>query len=387
MDEPLIENLLKQHPEQFDSLLKKNNQWQIQIIYTQIDRDKNNRPHFTNYYFNVDPNRYFYPASTVKMPAAFLALHKLNELGIPGLNKNSVMLTEATYPGHTAVIKDTSSANGKPTIAHYIKKVFLVSDNDAHNRLCEFLGQEYFNNTLHRMGYSSVQILHRLSVNMSDDQNRHTNPIKFYDENSKLLYEQPLVNSKLIYEPRQTFYGKGYYSGGKLVEKPFDFSNKNRISLEDLHSILKAVIFPQAVSKKQRFNLTNDDYRFLYKYMSMKPGESDYPRYDTSHYTDAYVKFLMFGGGGPMPDTNIRIFNKVGDAYGFLTDVAYIVDYNSGVEFMLSATIHCNSDGIYNDDKYDYDTVGFPFMRNLGQVIYQHEKKRSKKYAPVLMRP
>jgi hypothetical protein len=29
---------------------------------------------------------------------------------------------------------------------------------------------------------------------------------------------------------------------------------------------------------------------------------------------------------------------------------------------MVTAVIYCNEDGIFNDDKYDYETVGFPFM-------------------------
>ncbi len=92
----------------------------------------------------------------------------------------------------------------------------------------------------------------------------------------------------------------------------------------------------------------------------------------------------MFGGNGKIENPSLRIFNKVGDAYGFLTDAAYIVDFNNGVEFFLSAAIYCNTDEVFNDDKYDYETVGFPFMKNLGQVIYNYELKRTKKNKPDL---
>lgn len=81
---------------------------------------------------------------------------------------------------------------------------------------------------------------------------------------------------------------------------------------------------------------------------------------------------------------NVRIFNKVGWAYGFLTDVSYIVDFDTGVEFFLAATIHVNADGIYNDDNYEYETVGLPFFSNLGQVAYDFEKKRKRKRKPDL---
>jgi hypothetical protein len=378
-----LSDLLGQFPQHFDSLLRKNDTWCIRIIYTQIDRNGSNEPCLTHYYYNIDPGQYFYPASTVKFPTAVLALQKLNELNIPGLDKHTTMITEGGGIGLRPVYNDPSGADGRPTIAHYIKKIFLVSDNDAHNRLYEFLGQEYLNSTLHKMGFDSVQLLHRLQISLTEKQNRTTNPIRFFDTAGKLVYEQPLVVSQLPYQPRQTFLGKGYIANGSLVTRPFDFSAKNRFSLTDLHSVLQSVIFPESVPAKQRFNLTEEDYRFLYNFMSRLPRESRFPQYD-QHYTDGYVKFLLFGGDGPITNPSLRIFNKAGDAYGFLTDAAYVVDFEKGVEFMLSASISCNSDGIYNDDKYEYDTVGFPFMKRLGEVIYDYETKREKKQLPEL---
>jgi hypothetical protein len=379
---PLLTDILNQHPRYFDSLLKHNDVWQVKIVYTQVDRRANNRPVFTNYYFNIHPDNYFYPASTVKMPTAILALQKLNQLKLPGLDKNTTMITGAAYSRQDGVYNDPNSADGRPTVANYIRKIFLVSDNDAFNRLYEFLGQEYINNTLHNMGYDSAQIIHRLNIGRTEDENRHTNPVTFYDTSGKIVYQQPLVTSKLVYQPRKTFLGRGYMEGDKVVNQPFDFSKKNRFALVDLHSILQTVVLPEAVQKKQRFHLTKDDYRFLHSYMSMKPQESDFPQYDSS-YNGAYSKFLMYGGKGDL-EPNIRIFNKEGDAYGFLTDVAYIVDYENDVEFFLSASIYCNSDGIFNDDHYDYENIGLPFLKNLGQVIYEYETKRERKHKPDL---
>ena len=312
---------------------------------------------------------------------AILALQKLNELKKRGLDKNSTMITEADYSGQTEVYNDPSTPDGRPTIEHYIKKILLVSDNDAFNRLYEFLGQEYINNTLHKMGYEDVQIVHRLEISLTEDENRHTNPLRFFDTGGKLVYEKPLQQSKLVYAERNTKMGKGFYRHGELINEPFDFSKKNRMSLQTLHDISRSVMFPKSVSKKQRFKLSKNDYEFLRKYMSMTPLDSKFPFYDKENYWDNYVKFLFYGAEKNTSKAGIRIFNKVGDAYGFLIDAAYIVDLNNGVEFMLSAVIHCNSDEIYNDDKYDYETIGYPFMKNLGQVIYDYEMKRIKKVA------
>jgi hypothetical protein len=377
-----LANLLHAYPKYFDTILANQKTWQIQVIYTQIDRDERNKPSFKHFYYNINPSQYFYPASTVKFPAAVLALQKLNALHIKGLDRNTTMITEAEYSGQTRVYNDPSSADGRPTIAHYIKKILLVSDNDAFNRLYEFLGQEYLNNSLAKMGYDQTQILHRLSIALNEEQNRYTNPVCFADTSGQIIYQQPLMRSNLPYQKRNNLLGTGYYSGNQLVQQPFDFSIKNRLALTDLHSIVQSVLFPDAIPKKQRFQLKADDYQFLYKYMSMYPKESAYPSYDST-YNDAYVKFLLYGAKDPVNPT-IRIFNKVGDAYGFLIDAAYIADFENKIEFLLSAVIHCNPDGIYNDDKYEYEQVGFPFMKHLGEVIYEYEKTRVRKHLPDL---
>jgi hypothetical protein len=375
-----LARLLDRYPDYFDTLVRNKDRWQIQIIYTRIDRKEDNQPVFTDFYYNVNPGLYFYPASTVKLPAAILALQKLNQLHI---SRDATMVTGSAYAGQSPVYNDPETADGRPTVANYIRKIFLVSDNDAFNRLYEFLGQQYLNNQMHHLGFDSSLILHRLNISLPEDQNRHTNPISFYDTSGKLIYSQPMAFSNISYPTRNIRLGEGYYSGDKLVKAPFDFSKKNRIPLTDLHSMLGTVIFPEAMSANRRFELTDDDYRFLYRQMCMLPRESDFPQYDTS-YPDAYVKFLLFGGKGSISQPGIRVFNKPGDAYGFLTDVAYFADLDHKVEFLLSATILCNSDGIFNDDHYDYDTVGKPFMKHLGEVIYDYELHRERKNQPSL---
>ena len=49
--------------------------------------------------------------------------------------------------------EDSTSENGLPSMAHFIKKVFLISDNVAYNRMYEFLGQQTINRRLHAMAY------------------------------------------------------------------------------------------------------------------------------------------------------------------------------------------------------------------------------------------
>jgi len=376
-------NLFKQYPGVMDEVLLNRKKWNVQVIYTQINRNANQVPGFEHHYFNRNNARYFYPASTVKFPISLLALEKVNQLRSTGLSKSSSMITEAAYSGQTPVYNDPNTADGKPTIAQYIKKILLVSDNDAYNRLYEFLGQEHINDALHKKGYSTAQILHRLDIFLSEDENRHTNPVKFYDDRNNLVYQKALLFNQQRYAQRNDKVGNAYYSSGKLVNAPMDFSKKNRLELADMHQMLLSVVFPNAVPATQRYNISEEDRRFVLESMSQLPSESTYPAYDSS-YWDAYVKFLLYGSAKGKIPNNIRIFNKPGDAYGQLTDVAYIVDFEKKIEFLVSATIYCNTDETLNDDRYDYETIGFPFMKNLGAILYEHEVKRKRNFQPDL---
>jgi hypothetical protein len=140
-------------------------------------------------------------------------------------------------------------------------------------------------------------------------------------------------------------------------------------------------MFPETQPRNNQLKLTPDDYQFLRKYMSMMPQESRYPNFNQTEYWPTYVKFLLYGSEkNASISPEVRIFNKVGDAYGFLIDGAYVADFKSGVEYMLSAVVYCNEDGILNDDKYDYETVGFPFLKELGKAIHAYETKRLKSF-------
>ena len=73
----LLENLMKQRPEMFGEIINHPNEYRLQLFYTQIDRDQYNIPHFKEYSYRLNPSEYFYPASTVKMPLAIMALDKI----------------------------------------------------------------------------------------------------------------------------------------------------------------------------------------------------------------------------------------------------------------------------------------------------------------------
>jgi len=386
-DTIFLKNLIESHRDLFEHILNHPTHNEVQILYTQIDRDKNNVPHFRSYSYRLNANHYFYPASTVKLPTTIFALEKLDELNIPGLTKDAVMITDSAFAGQTKVKKDSTSKSGLPSIDNYIKKILLVSDNDAYNRLYEFVGRAEINQKLKKYDLNGTRIIGRLAVGDTGINTKHTNPIDFY-QGDKLVYHQPLQYDAKDYpmHPENMLQGKGYLDRhDKLVMQPFDFSHNNIYPLADQQMVLKRLLFPETFPKDQQFNLTPEQYKFIYHYMSMWPTESKHPTYDPPEYFPAYCKWLFYGGDSlAMVNPNIRIFNKIGDSYGYDIDNAYIVDFKTKTEFILSAVVQSNDDGIYNDNKYEYKTVCLPFMKNLGQLIYQYELNRKKEYLPDL---
>ncbi len=363
--------------------------YELQVRYVQVDRDLRGKVELTPFEFRIDSLTYFYPASTVKMPVAFLALEKLNELQKQGILIDSGTALEIDAPRNppqSPVSSDSTAEDKLATIAHYIHKVFVVSDNDAYNRLYEFLGPDEINRKLREKGiFKNSRIVHRVGVSgYSAEENRHTNPFRFYKGDS-LVYEQAAKYSeKPGYEElAETLKGKAYIdSEGELVEEAFDFSAKNFVALRDLQESLIAVVLQDG-----RFDLRKEDYELLYKTMSMYPGQSKAPIYDTQveasggrlepYYYDGYVKFLMYGDSKEKIPGHIKIYNKVGFAYGYLTDCAYIVDEKNNLEFFLAASLHVNANETYNDGEYEYDEIGLPFLDRLGDAFYQYELGRA----------
>lgn len=374
---PLIKNVL-------DSFA----QYEAQIIYTRIDRDSDNRPHFRTFRWNYRPMHYFYPASVVKMPVALLAAEKINRLraGHPHLNLFTGMRADSARPPQSAFSEDRSSWNRQASVGHFIKKIFLVSDNDAFNRLYEFTGQAFIHERLREMGYFKTHIIHRLSAPQFDlIANQYTNPVHFFEEDLRIYdqAEQYNPNEVRVQNLSTVLKGRAHYSGDSLVQAPFDFSAKNFFSLGDMEQMIRAIVFHEYTPPGQRFDLDPDQWQFILKCMSQLPSESRFPLYDSTHH-DGFCKFFMYGDSKKRIPDHIRIFNKVGWAYGYLTDVAYIVDFKNKTEFILAATINANTDGVVNDGVYAYESLGLPYLSQLGSLFYTYELSRKKPHTPDL---
>lgn len=382
---PLDAILAEMHKE-FPTVLSQPDKYEIQIRYTQVEELEKGKLQTKTYTYGEDITQYFYPASTVKMPVAILALEKLERLQSDGhdLAIDTPIRFESGPAPLTEHLADSTAQHQQVSIRHLINQIFSVSDNNAYNRLYEFLGRDFINQRLQKLGvFSNSRIVHRLGLaGFTYQENGLANPFEFYDED-KILYSEKLKRSNgdwLAKELKGTKKGIGYiHSDDSKINQAFDMSQKNFIRLDELEACLLRVTHPQLFNQTQQFNISEEHRLFLLHAMGRLPKEHLYPQYDTEEYYDAYGKFFMFGDKKDDIPEHIRIFNKVGYAYGTLTDAAYILDLKNNISFFLSATILVNENQIFNDGVYEYEEIGLPFLAKLGNEIYQHELKRQVK--------
>jgi len=351
----------------------------LQIIYTQINRDSKGIPTFKNFTYNVDSTNYFYPASLVKLPCAILALEKIKSLQV---NKEAYMFTDSSYACQHFVKSDSTSITGFPSIAHYIKRMSLVSDNFAYGRVYEFLGVDYLHARLNNLGYPNIRIRHRFDGGCKELEHVTTNAVSFYDEKLNVIYIQKQeVSKNIITHPLGIVnVGKAYINNeNKKINRPKDFTQMNYLSLQNSHALLQRLVFNEYYPKENQFKMSLDDQQFLVNYLTIYPRESKDPTYNSKTYHDSYKKYFIYGDSkNKIADTNIRITNSVGQSYGYMADCAYIQNKSKEIEFMLSAVIYANKDQILNDGKYEYNSIALPFLAELGRQMYYFELSRKK---------
>ena len=341
-----IRSILKNSESELINYVYKNKEkFEVQIILTELKKRKNG---FTIHKkkFNVDKKNYFYPASSIKLPIALLTIEKINEN--PNLNINS----EFSIEGDSIIT----------TFKKEITDLFIISSNESYNRLFEFLGQDYINKKLKQKGFKDFSIYHRLSTKESD--NLKTKEINFY-RNGEINQIQKSINNKPLTKLnlKNLNKGIGFILDNELQNKSMDFSRKNYFSIEELNNILICLFFPE-VSKNKKFNLSNSQNLLIQKLMSSTPYDMGF---DKNIYPNNYNKFFIYGDKDGMINDNI--YNKVGNAYGYSIDNAYIYNKNSDRHFVLTACIYTNANNILNDNYYEYNEIGIPFLAEIGRFL------------------
>jgi hypothetical protein len=258
--------------------------------------------------------------------------------------------------------------------------MLLASDNGAYNRLWDFLTRDYANKRLAELGFGNIRLLHRLASGCTPEENRVSNPVRFFDGSGTIIYRQDRSVSSIpdVNPLAPVSFGTASIVNGELLLKPFSADYCNYAALDDLHRFLIAIMFPESVSPGMSMALREDDYRLLRTWMGLFPRQSGMPRYTA--LPDDFKKFFLAPAAARPLSTPLREYNVIGRAYGFLSDLACLADFDKGIEFFLSATIYVNENDIVNDDVYEYDTVGRPFFADLCGAVYDYEVSRERKF-------
>jgi hypothetical protein len=318
-----------------------------------------------------DPGQYFYPASSIKLCGAVALLQHLNEHNRAhgtALGLQSRVMIEPRFDGDRRIDVDPSNVDGGTlTVAHLLRKMILVSDNAAYNHCLEFVGQDGINRTMHGAGLTSARLWHRLSEARTLDENRVTRPVRCGDVVFAARDAGIELQNDLWHE---LDVGDARFENGTRVDGAMSFAQKNAIRVDDLQDLLVEVVRPEIDTGKRGFpGLTTEQRRFLVQALGELPRESANPRYDPERTPDHACKFVLRGVRRVVPAEHLRVCDKIGRAYGFSIENAWIEDLRTGQGFFLTIVLYTNADGVLNDDRYDYEGVADPFLDDAAEAI------------------
>ena len=359
-----IELVIKSDPF-LKEIIKDKEDYEIQVMLTKVNHD-NTKIDFQNYQYQHDENQYFYPASTIKLPIVVLTLKKINELRSKGSDitlKSKIILNNVdNYSNFKLQDSITSFQN-------LIADIFLVSDNSASNILIDFIGYNYFNDEMQNAGFDRTYLNHKFNpdpyVNstwqISDLDN---NIISSINDNQKIIKADDKINGLDKGERR--------YFNGEILDESLNFSEKNRFSITDMHNLIKYIFYPEIFDKANTFNLNVEDYDFIRYWMSRFTYEDIGEKFiGDENFFETYNKFFIHGDEQSVSNEQIRVYNKIGQAYGTSIDNGLIKNYQNNVEFILTSTIYTNKNKVINDNLYEYDDIAEPFLAKLSRAIYK----------------
>lgn len=356
-----IELVLKSDP-YLKEIIKDKEDYEIQVMLTKINHD-NTKIDFQNYQYQHDENQYFYPASTIKLPIVVLTLKKINELRSKGSDitlKSKIILNNVdNYSNFKLQDSITSFQN-------LIADIFLVSDNSASNILIDFIGYNYFNDEMQNAGFDRTYLNHKFNP----DPFVNSTWIITNIDNDTISSNENKITISAGSDISNLKKGNKRFINGEIINEPLDFIYKNRSSLTDMHNIIKNLIYPEVTLSK--FNLNVEDYDFIRYWMSRFTFEDLGAKYiGDDQFFNSYNKFFIHGMDTILNNTDIRVYNKIGQAYGTSTDSAFIKNYKEDVEFFLTATIYTNENKVINDNIYEYKETAIPFLSKLSKAIYK----------------
>jgi hypothetical protein len=361
-----------------DFVLKNRDKYRLQFIVTDIQRDQDGNEEFKTYDFTT--NEYFYPASMVKLPTAVAMFEILDSLNLS--RESYIKMNRDFNCGSSSFVDLTMKRNIPISLA--IEDMLSISDNAYYSLFFNAVTPKLLNYKLTQRQLNSTNIYggftgcprgklletHSYSIFSPNGKVQASYPKSVLDS-SEFMYRLPFTPRKLI--------GKYQIENGKKVAKPYDFNSFLDYPLVDIHKTVFRLVFPQKVSVNERFQLTFDSRKYILKCMGNFPREMKNNSYhNKDQYPDNYYKYTIIGNKPELASSGrYRIFSKIGIAYGFVTESAYVVDFENQKDFLVSVSIYVNDDDVVNDNVYEYSKIARPFIANFTRLIQDSLEKTS----------
>jgi hypothetical protein len=379
INDSLLYQILKGKDPLIDEVLNNPSRYEFQLIYTKINR-QDSKLILEERSLNKD-KFYFNPASLIKFPLAVVGLEYLYSLRKYGAGLNSKILLNTCSCDFGTNQYVSKSAN--PTPEQFVREMMIMSNNDAYNLFFDLVGIDRCNTRMKEMGLNGIIMRRRISAGCSDENNRINGGIQLLNDNDSVIYKVPCDSSITNLMPDSslpTKAGRSHFEKGKKINKPFDYSKSNHVRLADANDLMIRLFFTELIKDSGALFKFDDVYRnFFIESLGGFPRELLNAAQDYSKTPDHYYKFFMDPSVMNTSTGNFRIYNKVGLAGGFVSDVSYFEDKENNISFFLSGAVFAKKDGIINGGKNNYNDLGIPLFRKIGSLIYRYEQEEKNK--------
>ena len=335
-----------------------------------------------------------YPASCVKVAAAALALRRLAALralaDAPELSVRTGLVFHRRRPG------EAGAGEAAVNLGLLLRRVFLVSDNEAHNLLLDFAGRARANASLARAG---------VDVRLRGSLGAGRGPPRCPARSVEVLAPSGPFSVRLDDgaagdggaggrgPPAPWSLGSSHVTAaGALVREPLPMAGKSSATLLALQDLLVLLLRPTladageewlldgcerpeggggpgGAARAAALGLEPRDLAFLSGAMAETcPGSPPLP--EAEGRPEDHNKFFLRGLRAAL-GPNVTVRNKLGQAYGFSLDNAHVVweDGPRGpVEFFLAACVYTNANETLNDDAYEYEDLGEPLLEDIARA-------------------
>jgi hypothetical protein len=352
--EPIVERILEDGGPALQKVLASPETFRFQVVYGMVE----NRT-LEQHVYRADAE-YFFPASSLKMPIAFATIARAAKAGI------TRDATLRLFP------VDGDGAITTTTLARETWRALIVSDNFSANRLLAIGGHREIHEMLWGAGLRSARIRSGFATGEPLDPAELSPKIEVVVANGdppKTIAPRKSDLALPANDAKNMELGKAAIVDGRRVDGPLSFANKNAIRLRELQNALVRVMRPDLIADA---SLAPGDREYLQKALGTYPSESGLAGYDRNVVADYQHNPLLRGIERVRPRSKLKVYSKVGQAFGFLVANTYVVETETNRAFFLTAVVFANPDEVMNDDVYAYDTIAFPALADVGEVFTRH---------------